>query len=133
MRSHRARGPFGLASSLLAVAVTVNAFLPPEHIHLAGIEGRTHSIVHRHSLERLAPCEHGASIAAHGNHERALFLSTLYDSVSRFVTQAPAVLETATIILPSLGSLAPIQADDAQRAHGPPGSPCPTRAPPALA
>ena len=131
MRTVRSLGPLAL-TPVLVLAILVGTLLPAEHMHLPGIEGRTHSIVHRHSVEGFGPGQRGASIATHGDHERALFLSTLCDSVSKFVTHAPAVADTAIIILPSLGPLESVQADDAQRAHGPPGSTCPTRAPPSL-
>jgi hypothetical protein len=132
MRTVRSLGRFAL-SSVLVVGVMLGALLPPEHMHLAGIEGRTHSVVHRHSLQGSGSGPSATSIAAHGSHERALFLSTFYDSVARFLTHAPAVVETAIMLLPALGPLESVQADEAHRAHGPPSSPCPSRAPPSLA
>lgn len=94
MRTVRSLGRLAL-SSVLVVGVMLGALLPPEHMHLAGIEGRTHSVVHRHSLQGSGSGPSSTSIAAHGSHERALFMSTFYDSVARFLTHAPAVVETA--------------------------------------
>jgi hypothetical protein len=129
----RDRAPFALASLVLSLVLVASALLPPEHIHPAGIEGRTHSIVHRHSLYAFGPGPLAPSIVAHGSHERALFLTTSYDSAPQFVAQPPALIETPVITTPGLGPLRSFQADDAQRAHSPPDSPCPTRAPPSFA
>jgi hypothetical protein len=132
MRTVRSLSRLAL-SSVLVVGVMLGALLPQEHMHLGGIEGRTHSVVHRHSLQGSGSGPSATSIAAHGSHERALFLSTFYDSVTRFVTHAPAVVETAIILLPAFGTLESVPVDAAHRAHGPPGSSWPTRAPPSLA
>jgi hypothetical protein len=132
MRIVRSLGRLAL-SPILVVGVVLGALLPPEHMHLAGIEGRTHSLVHRHSLTGYGSDPSATSIAAHGSHERALVMSTFYDSVARVVTHAPAVVNPTIILQPAAGPLEAVQTDDAQRAHGPPGSPCPTRAPPSNA
>lgn len=111
-------------------AVLGFSLLPALHVHLAGSEGRAHSTVHRHSLDDAGSGPAGTSIASHGDHERALFLSTSYDSISRFVPHAPAVVDAATAVLPSPGPLESIRPDDARSAHGPPGSTDHSRAPP---
>jgi hypothetical protein len=118
---------------MLAFALALGGALPPEHMHLAGIEGRTDSIVHRHSLEGPAGSPFGTSIDGHGDHARALFLSTLYDSIARFIPHTPAVVNlAATIALPAR-AVERIHIDDVHRAHGPPRATTPTRAPPVLA
>jgi hypothetical protein len=132
MRSNRTRVSCSLTSCGLAVALTVIPLLPAEHIHLAGIEGRTHSLVHRHSLTRLVRGDCAEIVRANGSHSRALFLRSFYDSVSRFAARVPAVVEAVSIIVPAFASVDSVQPDDGQRAHGPPGPPPPGRAPPAL-
>jgi hypothetical protein len=130
MRTVRSLGAFVLCP-LLVLGILADTLLPPEHVHLAGIEGRTHATVHRHALKTDGGS--GTSVSAHGSHDRAVFLNTVYDGGSGFVTHTPAVVETAIAILPVPSLIERVQADDAYRAHGPPGSTCPTRAPPPLA
>lgn len=105
--------------------------LPTLHVHPAGFEGRAHSLVHQHSVEGGAPGVSVTSTPAHGNHDRALFLTQVYHGVSRFVPQHPALVEAATAFLPFLGAFEFVQTDDARPAHGPPGSTDLARAPPA--
>jgi hypothetical protein len=118
---------------MLAFALVLGGVLPPEHMHLAGIEGRTHSIVHRHSLEGPAASPFGTSIDGHGDHNRALFLNTHYDSIARFMPHTPAVVNVAATITLPAGTVERIHIDEVQRAHGPPRATTPTRAPPVLA
>lgn len=107
------------------------SLLSAPHVHPAGIEGRQHSLVHQHSLAHFSSASGGMSIAgAHGDHNRALFLTVSYDSISRFVPHVPAVVDATTAILPSLGPMESVQTNDAHPAHGPPESTDPARAPP---
>ena len=53
-----------------------------EHIHPAGIEGRTQALVHSHALGDAAA--DGARVrAGHGDHLLAIFLVPIYESVLR--------------------------------------------------
>jgi hypothetical protein len=119
-----------VAASVIVGIVGVSV-LPALHVHAEGLEGRTQPIVHRHSLEGVASGSSGTSVAAHGDHARALFLDASYDSVSRFVPHVPAVVDAAITILPSVVPLPRVQIDSAPPAHGPPGRIGLTRAPPA--
>lgn len=126
-----------LTASVLVLAVTCLPLLPKEHIHVAGIEGRNKQIVHVHPVDAAAG---GSDVSVlqfhgdqfHGDHGLAIFLTTVYDSVSRFA-QAPTVLvATAAVIAPVLQTLGVVQACTVQSAHGPPRSVWLTRGPPSL-
>jgi hypothetical protein len=126
------RSAFALVAAL---AVAGLPLLPPEHIHRAGIEGRTTTLVHAHEdvLDGVGAGPAGAGLkASHGDHSLAVFLSTHYNSVSRFAAAPVAVLAGAVVIAPGFRRIAPGARVTAQLTHGPPGATWLTRGPPVL-
>ena len=124
----------GLVPLMLACALVLGGALPPEHVHPAGIEGRAHSIVHRHAPEpsssrRVAT----TAVTAHGNHHRAVFLRAVYTSMVRVVPPAPGVAVAATLPASSAGTAERVHVGDVHGAHGPPRATDSPRAPPAAA
>jgi hypothetical protein len=118
---------------LLAFALVVGSFVPPRHVHPAGIEGRIRAVVHRHVQDRPAATRSGLSDAAHGDHERALFLDTPYERSGGPTTHAPAALEGVVTFTPPERLERWRAPDQARHIHGPPGALFLTRAPPPLA
>ena len=120
-----------------ALAVAALPLLPPEHIHRAGIEGRTATLVHAHEdvLDGGgAPASAGAGLrTSHGDHSRAIFLSTQYNSVSRFAPPPLAIVVAAVVAAPAFRIVATAGWLNAQLTHGPPGTTWLTRGPPTLA
>jgi len=76
--SHRRR-PIVL---VVALAVLSLQLVRAEHIHPAGIEGRTRSLVHSH-LPGSATTGRERAYAAHGDHRLAIFLAAVYELVLR--------------------------------------------------
>jgi hypothetical protein len=120
----------GLATAL-AAAVVCAPMLPAEHVHLAGIEGRTHVLVHSHGEDGLVQGSSPTLAASHGDHERAIFLTSTYDRTAR-LTADHAVLPTTAPVVPIFGTAAALHLDVAHRIHGPPGRIWLSRGPPAL-
>jgi hypothetical protein len=116
---------------LLAALVTLQS-ARAEHVHPAGIEGRTSSLVHSH-LADVAPIGPARAYAAHGDHRLAIFLSSIYESVIRnppIPPERPAVPHAAYHHEPRT-DLVRILTTDLD--HDPPGigaRPCEGRAPP---
>jgi hypothetical protein len=52
-----------------------------DHIHPAGVEGRTESVVHSHPL--FAATGRTRASASHGDHRLAIFLAPIYESTVR--------------------------------------------------
>jgi hypothetical protein len=120
-------------SVVVAVAVACVPLLPPEHVHLAGIEGRTTPLVHAHYLDGSHPREHGPSFThSHGDHGLAVFLATVYDNISSFVQLPVALPGIAVIAAPVLVVLGASSGTFVQLTHGPPRSAWLTRGPPSL-
>ena len=69
------------AALLIAVAVVSLQLVQAEHIHPAGIEGRTESVVHSHGVG--APKAGTRASASHGDHRFAIYLAPIYESVLR--------------------------------------------------
>lgn len=119
------------ASVVIALAVVCLPLLPPEHIHRAGIEGRTKPLVHAHALENSGATTAGTSLACpHGNHGLAIFITTVYDSVSRAASQPVLLLAASVVFAPQLRPLGVVEANLTQSTHGPPRSVWLTRGPP---
>ena len=70
-------GVFVVVLALVALQLT-----RAEHVHPAGIEGRTRSLVHSHRVD-VAPTSQARAYAAHGDHRFAIFLSSIFESVIR--------------------------------------------------
>jgi hypothetical protein len=134
--------PSIVRSSLFVVtafAVTGLPQLPVEHIHRAGIEGRTTALVHAHSSDGAdidqvpaTPRGHTSFRVGHGNHDLAIFLSTDYTSVLRVVPQPVAWVNLGAIVSPTFELLGSVHAHPVHWIHGPPGSVWLTRGPPSL-
>jgi hypothetical protein len=127
-----ARVATALTSLTLALVLVVGGLLPPEHVHAAGVEGRSRSIVHRHAVAGDVQAPSQAAVTPHGDHDRALFLEAVYDRAARVAPDLPAVVSAAVIVAPPVHPVAPVRASDVRRTHGPPGTSRPTRAPPSL-
>jgi hypothetical protein len=126
---------------VIALAVAGLPLLPAEHIHRAGIEGRTAPLVHAHFLDgpdtdvapTQAPDRHTSLKVGHGNHGLAIFLSTDYNGVSQFAAQPVALLTGIAMIVPAFNTIGSAHAGFVRYAHGPPRSVRLTRGPPSLA
>jgi hypothetical protein len=129
------RPGFGV-TTIAALAVVCVPLLPVEHVHLAGIEGRTQPLVHSHALEADgAPHTESAGqslVAPHGDHGLAVFLSTVYNGTSRFVPQPALPFDALVTIAPTFRSLGVVHWSGPQTTHGPPGPVWLTRGPPSL-
>lgn len=85
---------------LVTLAVASLQVVRSEHIHPAGIEGRTVSLVHDHTIT--IPSGSGSrAYAGHGDHGFAIFLVPIYE------TRAAASVEGAAGFGLSLTLLAP--------------------------
>jgi hypothetical protein len=127
---------FGM-SLFLACAVVYLPLLPPEHIHRAGIEGRRAPLVHAHQLDGPDSGSgdtgtSGSLGVGHGNHGLAIFLSTNYRTVLRFVSPPIALVSAVVPIAPVFCPLGLVHAGFVQRDHSPPRSVWLTRGPPSL-
>jgi hypothetical protein len=128
--------PLRSLAVVVAFAVANVPLLPPEHIHLAGIEGRTATLVHAHEdvIDWVgAAGPRGAGLkTSHGDHGRAIFLSTTYNSNPRVAAQPVALLVSTALAAPAVHSIGITDRFNVQSTHGPPGATWLTRAPPAL-
>jgi hypothetical protein len=106
--------------------------LPQEHIHRAGIEGRTTPLVHAHTVEYFGTGSTQASLArGHGDHGLATFLTNTYDGASR-VTLQPALQAAGVVTVTEFRVIGRADPMLTQTAHGPPRSAWLTRGPPSL-
>jgi hypothetical protein len=120
-------------SVVVAVAVVCVPLCPPEHIHLAGLEGRTAALVHAHYQDGPHSRMDGPSLThSHGDHGLAKFLTTAYDNLSPFALQPSALAGTSVVAPPVFAVLGAAHGDFVQLTHGPPRSPWLTRGPPSL-
>jgi hypothetical protein len=80
-----ARGPavFVIVLTLLGLPAS-----RAEHVHPAGIEGRTTSVVHTHRVD-VASGNHARAYASHGDHRLAIFLTPIYETVVRQSSNPP--------------------------------------------
>jgi hypothetical protein len=83
MRHTRVPGVFVVVLTLLTLQSA-----RAEHVHPAGIEGRTRSVVHTHRVD-LASGNHPRASASHGDHRLAIFLTAVYESVVRHSFNPP--------------------------------------------
>jgi hypothetical protein len=120
----------------ILVAVVSLPLLPPQHLHRAGIEGRTEPLVHAHLTDRsegpTPPSGTTALSFPHGDHRLALFLNgdcTMREAagVSGF---PPATI--GVISRPMRDRQRVVPRRDAHRIHGPPRFVSITRGPPIL-
>jgi hypothetical protein len=124
------------ASVVVALAVACLPLLPPQHIHPAGIEGRTIPLVHAHPVDGPGiGAGTGASDSfrsGHGNHAFAIFPGADYSAMSRFVPQPGALVSAPVMIAGVFRSVGVVFAGVVQTAHGPPRSAWLARGPPHL-
>jgi hypothetical protein len=114
----------------LAIAIVCGPVLPPEHVHLAGIEGRTHVVAHSHVDESFAGPS-SSLVASHGDHGRAVFLTSVYDRTARLLV--PHVMLPATALAPpTFVASAAFQGEVVHTIHGPPGTVWLSRGPPSF-
>jgi hypothetical protein len=81
----RARAPAVLIAILALVGLQL---VRAAHVHPAGIEGRTTSVVHTHGVE-VTSGNHTRTYASHGDHRLAIFLAPIYESVVRHSLNPP--------------------------------------------
>jgi hypothetical protein len=114
----------------IALSLVCGPVVPPEHVHVAGIEGRTSSIVHSHTSDNAeAPFGRASLEPPHGDHSLAVYLTAVYDRVSRSMPQ-PVVPVLVINVTPQFQPIAMAHAHVVSSAHGPPRSTSVTRAPP---
>ena len=120
----------------LLCAVTSLPLVPPQHLHRAGIEGRTEPLVHVHLTDRSKPSTAPSGTTAlsfsHGDHRLAVFLNGDYTTPEATVGVAfpPATLGVVSLPLRDVQRVAPRR--HVHRIHGPPRFVSVTRAPPIL-
>lgn len=127
--------PRTVRCTALAVALLVGLvpLLPQEHVHLAGIEGRAHAVAHSHWLEESQSAGSMPSFAAsHGDHGRAIFLTTVSDRVARLLSLPIALAASTFFSVPALSPSGKPHVEPAHQIHAPPGHPWLTRGPPSL-
>jgi hypothetical protein len=118
---------------VLALALAVFPLLPPEHLHRAGIEGRTTSIVHAHTLQILGNTPSGTSFTQpHGNHGLAVFLTTVFHSGPQGPSGPVLLVAASVVIAPTFRFVGLVDGALIPYPHGPPGTAWLTRGPPAL-
>jgi len=106
--------------------------LPPEHVHLAGIEGRTQVVVHSHTDGGFASTSSSATlVASHGDHGRAVFLTSVSDRAAR-QSAHQMWLPTAVALMPAFVEVDVPHTDVRHRIHGPPGRVWLSRGPPSF-
>jgi hypothetical protein len=122
-----------LALSLSLTAAVVSApILPREHVHLAGIEGRTHVLVHSHADGLVASSSSAPTLVdSHGDHGRAVFITSMSDRTVR-LSADHLVLPAAVSLVPAVTARSARWFDVADSSHGPPGRIWLSRGPPAL-
>jgi hypothetical protein len=72
----------GTTAVLVILAVVSLQFARGDHIHPAGIEGRSQALVHNHVID-VSGTGGARAYAAHGDHGLAIFLSPTFESVLR--------------------------------------------------
>ena len=118
------------------VAVVSLPLLPPQHLHRAGIEGRTEPLVHAHLTDRSEPPPPSSGTTAlsfsHGDHRLAVFLNGEYTTPEAAGGPAVPPATVGVISLPLLDVQRVVPRRDVHRIHGPPRFVSVTRAPPIL-
>jgi hypothetical protein len=117
---------------LVAHVLLGTPLLPVQHLHRAGIEGRTEAIVHAHGpgVPAAGACRTAFS-SDHGDHGRALFLTGDFTRPWAAPVAAPPAA-SVIIASPEPDTGAVVAASDAPLIHGPPLLVPVTRGPPSL-
>lgn len=121
---------------VVLVAVVSLPLLPPQHLHRAGIEGRTEPLVHAHLTDRseppTAPSGTPAPSFSHGNHRLAVYLNGDYTTPEAAGGSAFPPITVGVISLPLADGQRVVPRRHAHRIHGPPRFVSVSRAPPIL-
>ena len=122
-----------IVSSLLVAAVVCLPLVPPQHVHRAGIEGRTEALVHAHAPRLAADdLQSGPALeTSHGNHGLAVFLSSDYTSSSRVAISLDIAVTSAIGVL-SDSVVTALRDTVGASIHGPPRLVGITRGPPPI-
>jgi hypothetical protein len=121
-----------IVSRLLVAAVICLSLAPPQHVHRAGIEGRTETLVHAHApqLERARDARNDAALeTSHGDHRLAVALSTDATSPSR-ISMSPDARATRPFVSSPDVTLVALRDTPDPRPHSPPRSVGISRGPP---
>jgi hypothetical protein len=122
-------------SVFLALAVVGVSLLPPQHLHRAGIEGRTESLVHAHPPDQSAAASHfseTALSAGHGDHSLAVLLDGDVLASSSIGAHASSPGAVASVVRPMSKPGPVLAATGALFIHGPPRLASIGRGPPSL-
>ena len=122
-------------SVFLACAVVGVSLLPPQHLHRAGIEGRTESLVHAHPPDQSGADSHVSETAlssGHGDHSLAVLLDGDFIASSSIATHASSPAAVGTVVLPTSKQGPVLAATGALFIHGPPRLVSISRGPPSL-
>jgi hypothetical protein len=128
----------GRSALTLAVvwAVMSLPLLPPQHLHRAGIEGRTEPLVHVHFTNHPEPSTPPSGAAArsvsHGDHRLALFLGGDYTTPETSIGGAFLRPTPGVVSQPPRDMQRLVLRRNTHRIHGPPRFVSITRAPPIL-
>jgi hypothetical protein len=123
-------------SVFLACAVAGLSLLPPQHLHRAGIEGRTEALVHAHLPDHSDEAAHvsGTALSAgHGDHSLAVLLDGDFIASASFGAHIWPSGAVAGVVLPTSKPGPVLAASGATFIHGPPRLLSITRGPPSLA
>jgi hypothetical protein len=122
-----------MLSVILSLVFITLPLVRPDHVHPAGVEGRARAIVHNHQIP-VSTTGGSQAYAAHGNHRFAIFLTSVFESVSSKTPQAPphvlCLPGFSSSNYPHLDVLGPGHAVRLNRPAGPPGELPPGRSPP---
>jgi hypothetical protein len=115
-------------------AVVSSPLLPPQHVHRAGIEGRTEPLVHAHLTESAplpAPSGAAALSIPHGDHRLAVVLDVVYTAAGAAGSHG-SLASVDVITCPPRGTPRVVPRRQTDRIHGPPRLVPVTRGPPIL-
>ena len=116
-------------------AIVSRPLLPPQHVHRAGIEGRTEPLVHAH-LTQSAPLPAPSGAAAlsvpHGDHRLAVVLDGEYTTAAGAAGSHGSIASVDVSTRPPRGTPRVVPRRQTDRIHGPPRLVPVTRGPPIL-
>lgn len=121
-----------IVTCFLVPAMVCLSLAPPQHIHRAGIEGRSEALVHAHAPEAASGRDTWTDEAlenTHGDHRLAVALSHDSTTASRVSLSADAAVTRAVVVSPEIMIAARRDPSDA-RPHGPPRPAGTNRGPP---
>ena len=115
---------------ILATTVVTLPVRGAEHVHLAGIEGRDHALIHAHAVQ--LDVSSGLRMPVHGDHGRAIFLTTVFESAKNHTRPIAQIFAPAygPALHPGSDALRVVVVERWNRPPGPPGHSSVDRAPP---